>query len=165
MHIACVTSKEDVMWMHSCKLFCTHEPALVQYVCLPTCMLRQWWAAGCQRKRSVCDLSCEKRNMSKRRGEAKVGELRGKEGERTPWVSQQDITLLLRRWWIPPTQRPHNYIHPFLPCQQQHWSLTVFGQAAEIMQDGEPRGLKLTFEENTLTKSINKKLQGTRFPL
>lgn len=56
-----------------------------------------------------------------------------REGESTPWVTQQDITLLLHRWWIPPMQWPYNYIHPFLPCQQEHWSQAILGQAAEIM--------------------------------
>lgn len=34
--------------------------------------------------------------MSEQRGEERMG-IRGEEGEDTPWVSQQDITLLLLR--------------------------------------------------------------------
>lgn len=105
-------------------------------VCLPTYVLGQWWAAGCQQKRlsfDLCELWGEKYEWAKRRG------IRGEKKESTLWVSQQDITLLLSRWWIPPMQQQHNYIHPFLPCQQEHWSLTVLGQAAEIMQEVEPR--------------------------
>lgn len=115
-----VTRKTYITYMRPCGIFCMHNRGLRVFS-------------------DSDELSAEACGLGFKQWGEKCEGVTGEERKDTPWVSQQRINLLLHRWWIPPMQQPHNYIHPFLPCQQEHWSLNAPGQAAENMQGGEFR--------------------------
>lgn len=135
------------------------------YVCLPTCMLGQWWAAGCQRKRPGSDLSLTKRNMSERRAEVKIEESEGRRGS-----------------------VPHGLVSRTLPCccagdgfLQCVGHIITFTRFCPVSRSTEASpswdwqqkscrevspgsGLQLTFKENRLTNYTNKVLQKNKVP-
>lgn len=135
------------------------------YACLPTCIHRQWWAAGCWWSRLGSDLRCEKRNTSERRGEEKKEKLEERRGSVPTGLVCRTLSCCAGDGFLQCSRHIITFTH-FCPVSRSTEASPSWDKQQKSCREVKPSsGLQLSFKKHALTKFINKRLQVARFLL